>query len=153
MPAASDFDISSLAVTGFYFPPLCRYACLVASSTTTTVAGKSFRLLPANAISSAMQAAPHASISLDTIKDSKAIVGTYKSWLVYLQHGGWICTINIDTATHDRFSLSHFPVPLHWHGITANPMIVTPKGSVVMAVEDEIAVFHNGSDFEEKVPV
>ncbi|KAG8161461.1 hypothetical protein KVR01_008448 [Diaporthe batatas] len=30
---------------------------------------------------------------------------------------------------------------------------LSPKGNVIMAVEDEIAIFHNGLDFEEKVPV
>jgi len=32
-------------------------------------------------------------------------------------------------------------------------MVITPKGSVVMAVNAEIAIFHNALDFEEKVPI
>lgn len=104
---------------------------------------------------SATSTGSYASISLETIKDLEDIVGTYKSWLVYvlLQHGGWICTVNIDTASHDGFHLRHFLVPLHWHGVTVNPMVITPKGFIVMAVRDEIVVFHNGLDFEKNVPV
>lgn len=157
---SSDLGVPDMAVTGFYFPSQCRYACLMASSNTTganvttrTQVNACFRLFSAKTFSSTTRATTHASRSLETIKDLKAIVGTYKSWLVYLQQGGWVCTVNIDTASHDRFYLRHFLVPLHWHGVTVSPMVVTPKGSVVMVVEDEIVVFHNGLNFEEKVLV
>lgn len=32
-------------------------------------------------------------------------------------------------------------------------MAITPKGSVVVAVNDEVAIFHNALDFEERVPI
>ncbi|KUI67446.1 hypothetical protein VM1G_02907 [Cytospora mali] len=153
MTNGRDLGLTDIAVTSLYFPSQCRHAFLVASSTTAANTGASYRLLPAKVFSLKTELTTCASVSLETIKDLKAVVGTYKSWLVYLQHGGWVCTINIDTASHDRFYLRNFLVPLHWHGVDTNPMVVTPKGSVVMAVEDEIAVFHNGLDFEEKVLV
>lgn len=151
---ASDLEIPDMAVTGFFCPGRSRHACLVASPATRgTNASASVRLLPAKMFNSTTRAMAHTPAPLEAIKDLKAIVGMYKTWLVYLQHGGWICSVNIDTASRDRFYLRHFLVPLHWHGVTVAPMLVTLKGSIVLAVGDELAVFHNGLDFEEKVPV
>lgn len=87
-------------------------------------------------------------------KELKAVVGLYKSWFIFLNHNGWVCSINMDTAPHDRDYTRHIFVPLQWQTALGNAsMAVTPKGSVVMAVNDEIAIFHNALDFEEKVPI
>lgn len=110
MAGVSDFGISTMTFTGFYLPSQCRNACLVmTSSTSGTTAGASVHLFSAEKLNPAIKAATSASISLEMIKDLKAIVGTYKSWLLYLQHGGMICTIKIDTASHDRFYMRKFP--------------------------------------------
>lgn len=47
---------------------------------------------------------------METVKDLKAIVGTYTSWLLYMQHGGWICNVNLNTASHDEICLRQFLV-------------------------------------------
>lgn len=144
------------AVTQAILPDPCRYVCVTADldvPAATTKRSLSFQLVPLKAFDLSTTAALNPPTTLHMIKDLKSIVGTYKSWLIYLQHSGWVCSVNLDTAMNDRFYLRHFLVPMHWHGIMAGPMVVTPKGNVIMAVEDEIAVFHNGLDFEEKVMV
>jgi len=83
-------------------------------------------------------------------KDFHAVIGTYKTWLVFLQQSGWVCSVNLDTVEADKAYLRHFFIPRHWHG-KPEAMTVTPKGSIVMAARDEIMVFHNGLDFEERV--
>ena len=68
------------------------------------------------------------------IKDMKAVVGTYKQITARvlaarrldLQCPG----VNIDTASRDRLYLRHFLVPLHRHGVTVNPTLVTPEGKL-----------------------
>ncbi|KAG8529168.1 uncharacterized protein KY384_005803 [Bacidia gigantensis] len=94
-----------------------------------------------------------ASVSLDDIAQSiKRIVGTHKSQMLYLNHQGWVCSINIDDILPDRFYTRHFFIPLQWHSSTETPVIrVTSNGSIVLAVRDEIAIFHNGLNFEERV--
>lgn len=87
-------------------------------------------------------------------KELKAVVGVYKSWFIFLSHKGWICSINMDTAPSDQHYIRHISVPIQWHTAAGNAsMAVTAKGSVVMAVHDEIAIFHNALDFEEKVQI
>lgn len=137
-------------VTGLVLPTQCRYGCLMASNGPHGT--PSFHLLPAKAFDSTFtgKSMPHSTL-LSVIKDLKAVIGIYRSWLVYLQYSGWVCSVNIDTAVHDGYYVRHFLIPLHWHGTSVSPMLVTQKGSVVMAVNEEIAVFHNGLDFEEKV--
>lgn len=143
-------------VTKAIIPDPCRHVCIettsdVSASTPKTT--RTFRLLPLKAFNLSATADSYPPTHVHIIKDLKVIVSTYKSWLMYLQNNGWVCSVNMHTATNDKFYLRHFLVPMHWHGITAGPMVVTPKGKVVMAVDDEIPVFHNGLDFEEKVTV
>lgn len=59
--------------------------------------------------------------------------------------------MNLDSLTKERLYTKHIFIPLNWHGSTINPMEVTMKGNVIIAVGSEIAVFSNGLDFEEKV--
>ena len=126
------------------FPPQSRYLCLITSTLWSTPARQFLKL--ANEPDTAPVLTSHDALA----RNIKAVIGTYKTWLVFLQHGGWVCSANLDTIATDKAYLRHFFIPLHWHGRT-DAMAVTPKGSIVMAVRDEIMVFHNGLDFEEKV--
>ena len=88
----------------------------------------------------------------DLAKDIKSVIGVHKSLLVFLAHTGWVCSINIDDVMLEKYYTRHFFIPLQWHSTLENlSMVVTHKGSVVMAINHEIAVFHNGLDFEERV--
>ena len=85
-------------------------------------------------------------------KDIKYIAGTHESQLLYLNQQGWLCSLNIDDISPEKFYTRHFFIPSQWHSRVENLTIrVTSKGSVVLSVKDEIAVFHNGLTFEERV--
>lgn len=88
----------------------------------------------------------------DLAKDIKSVIGVYKSMLVFLAHSGWVCSVNIDDVTQDKFYTRHFFIPLQWHSTMEKlSVLITCKGSIVMAINHEIAVFHNGLDYEERV--
>ena len=88
----------------------------------------------------------------DLASEIKCIVGTYKSLLVFLNHHGWVCSLNMDDISSEKFYTRHFFIPLQWHSTTENmSMLVTSKGCVVLAIKYEIVVFHNGLTFEERV--
>ena len=88
----------------------------------------------------------------DLAKDIKSIIGVYKSLLLFLDHDGWVCSLSIDDIKKDQVYNKHFFVPLQWHSTVRNmPMLVTRRGHVVMGIKNEIAVFHHGLDFEERV--
>ena len=85
-------------------------------------------------------------------QDIKSVVGIHKSILIFLAHSGWVCSINIDDVSQEEFYTRHFFIPLQWHSTRENLSIsVTCKGSIVMAMNHEIAIFHNGLDFEDRV--
>lgn len=87
-------------------------------------------------------------------KDIKSIIGVYKSLLVFLNHSGWVCSLIIGGVSFDKFYTKHFYIPLNWHStLEEMSILVTSKGSIVMAIKNEIAVFHNGLEFEETVGV
>ncbi|KAK4222958.1 hypothetical protein QBC38DRAFT_488688 [Podospora fimiseda] len=132
-----------LPVIKAVFPVQSRHLCLINSTLWTTPTRQFLKHVEADTMP---ELTSHDSLS----KNLKAVIGTYKTWLVFLQHSGWVCSANLDTITTDKVYSRHFFIPLHWHG-RADAMTVTPKGSIVMAVRDEIMVFHNGLDFEEKV--
>lgn len=88
----------------------------------------------------------------DVAKSIKAVIGTHRSLLVYLDHNGWVCSINIDDITVEKFYTRHFFIPPQWHSTLGKmSMLVTKKGTVAMAIKHELAVFQNGLGFEEKV--
>ena len=96
---------------------------------------------------------PKPAASYDALaQEIKCIVGVYKSLLVFLSHQGWVCSLNIDDLSSEKFYARHFFVPLHWHSTLENmSMLVTGKGGVVLAVKHELAIFHFGFEFEERV--
>ena len=88
----------------------------------------------------------------DLAKDIEGVIGVNKSLLVFLAHSGWVCSTNIDDVRQEKFYTRHFLVPLQWHGTLEKlSILVTFKESIVMAVNHEIAVFHNGLNFEKRV--
>ena len=89
----------------------------------------------------------------DLAENLKAVVGYYKSTLVFLSHEGWICSLNLDTLSKRQDCYSkHFFVPSRYHILDGSlGMLVTAKGSVIFPHGDELVVFHNGLEFNEHV--
>ena len=88
----------------------------------------------------------------DLAKDIKSVIGVYKSMLIFLAHSGWVCSLNIDDLTPEKVYSRHFFIPLQWHSTVEKlSVLVTYKGSIVMAINHEIAVFHNGLDYGERI--
>ena len=131
-----------------------RNVLAVLTSPTGSDLPPSIGLLPSTVLLPDHNRTPTLMCQRSLAKDLKAIVGAYKSWLIFLNHNGWICSINMDTALNNKFYIRHCFVPLQWQiGIGTASMAITPKGSVVIGVNDEIVIFHNVLEFEEKVPL
>lgn len=84
--------------------------------------------------------------------DIKCIIGIHKIRLLYLNHQGWVCSVNIEDASAEKIYARHFFIPLQWHSGIETPVFdVTTNGCIALAVRDEIAVFQNGLNFEGRV--
>lgn len=153
-PNSINIGSSGWNITNVIFRSRARYVCAVLSSLRGSALPPTIGLWPAKTFSPDTEhiTAPLCQDSM--ARDLKAMVGSYKSWLIFLNHDGWVCSINLDTAANEKYYVRHFFVPLQWHSALGNTsMAITPRGSVVMAVNDEIAIFHNALDFEEKVAI
>ena len=81
----------------------------------------------------------------DLAKTIRSEIGCLASQFIFLDHNGWVCSLNIGSLGQKGSFSKHFFIPPQWQSITGNvPVLVTRRGSVVMASENEIAVFHNG---------
>jgi WD40 repeat protein len=89
----------------------------------------------------------------DLATDLKVIIGVFKSLLVFLDHNGWVCSIDTNTVNPTQKALTrHFFIPFQLQGSAGNlVMLVTSKGGVALVVGDEMAVFHGGLEFKERV--
>ncbi|KAL4746267.1 hypothetical protein BDW72DRAFT_38529 [Aspergillus terricola var. indicus] len=151
------------------FPAQCRNICLVSSRAKPSGNNQAPKKLQSNQSHHSMHLLPAKSLPPQTanpstfpptipchersLKDLKAIIGVYGTWLVFLQNSGWVCSINLETSTTARSYTRHFFVPLPWHSTITSPAVaITPQGSIILSVRDEIAVFHAGLDSEELVP-
>lgn len=125
-------------------------ACFIGTETPELV--PALRLWPSEKLDPDGVIAEPAAAYDDLAKEIKHVVGIYKSLLVFLNHQGWICSLNIDDISVDGFYTRHFFIPLQWHGTAAEmPIMVTSKGVIMIAVKHEVAVFQNGFDFSERV--
>lgn len=86
-------------------------------------------------------------------KDVKTVIGIYRTQLIFLDHNGWVCSIDMDSVdAAQKLFARHFFIPFQLHGTTRQiQMLATSRGVVVLAVGDELAVFHNGLAFDEQV--
>ena len=86
-------------------------------------------------------------------KDVKTIIGCYRAQLVFLDHHGWVCSIDMDSINVAQKSFTrHFFIPFQLQGIAGHSlMLVTSRGAIALGVGDELAMFHNGLEFKENV--
>ena len=111
----------------------------------------SIRVFPTQGITSRASVIKPAAVFDDVAKDVKCIVGIQNSLLLYLNQQGWLCSININDVSPEKFYTRHFFIPLQWHSTSSHTaMCVTTKGCIILAVKNEIAVFHNGLNYEER---
>ncbi|PGH17277.1 hypothetical protein AJ79_01160 [Helicocarpus griseus UAMH5409] len=130
-PGGIDLGIRESDAADIVIPNQSRYGCLVTSGASQSDHHFSVRLFPPESFPRSSEPSSRERCLESITKDFKLIVGVYKSWLVFLQHSGW-----------------------HWRNTVSRILVtVTQRGSVVMSVKDEVVVFHNALDFEEKVPV
>ena len=81
----------------------------------------------------------------------KAVIGIHKSSLLFLDHDGWVCSVEVENIGSERFYLKHFFIPYGWHSGAEPIMRSTAKGLVILARRDEMIVFQRGLEFDEKV--
>lgn len=91
-------------------------------------------------------------VAYDTLATTiKVMIGIHKSLLLFLDNSGCVCSVDIDYDGADRPYTKHFFIPTQLQSTSRQPlMTLTATGSIVLAVEDELAVFHNGLEFEER---
>lgn len=84
----------------------------------------------------------------------KTVIGIYKSYVLFLDVDGWICSLNIDSFVVEGHYSRHFFIPLSWYNVGDMCFAVTVNGSVALARRDEVIVFHHGLDFfDEQIPL
>lgn len=79
-------------------------------------------------------------------KEIKAIVGGYKSLVLFLDVDGWVCSLDLSSSPLSSSPplpspTKHFLIPLPWHAFGDLVFETTSKGSVVFARREEIVVF------------
>jgi hypothetical protein len=73
------------------------------------------------------------------------LIRIYRSQLVFLNNDGWICSMRIEDQVEERLHTRHFPVPHSWRTSSQHMRaVVTPRGDVVIAKSDELAIVKRG---------
>jgi hypothetical protein len=108
--------------------------------------------------SEAMSPNTHSLKSVARYKDVgrgiKAIIGSFKSFVIFLNLDEWVCSLEIEGPSRKKTYTKHFLVPYGWHNSGAKLMFgCTVQGHIVLACKDEIAVFQRGLEFAESIPL
>lgn len=126
--------------------------CLYFTCSTAGVAKAALSVWPTNGLKNdALSVKP--SISYDEIAgEIKCPVGFYKSSLVFLDKQGWVCSVAAENVSREKCYTRHFFIPPQWHSTLEKLSVtVTGKGTIILGVKHELAVFQNGLEFEEKI--
>ena len=146
-----DIDVGSINVV---FSPRKQNLCIArTASRANSSSATDLRLWPMKTISPETKSIDCLSNYEELAKDIKTIIGCYRAQLLFLDHNGWVCSIDIDNINIAQQSFTrHFFIPFQLQGIAGHLlMLVTSRGAIALAVGDELAVFHNGLDFKEEV--
>jgi hypothetical protein len=77
--------------------------------------------------------------------ETQNLIGIYRSQLVFLNNDGWICSMQIEDQVQETLHTRHFPVPHCWQSSSQRMIaVVTPRGDVVIARSDELAIVKRG---------
>ena len=79
------------------------------------------------------------------VPSMRYLIGLFRSQLIFLDSGGWICSMLLNEAgLRDRPS-RRFPIPHYWQKPSRQPLaLVTTEGDVVIASGEELAVVKRG---------
>ena len=147
-----DLTVPFLPVSSLVASARGQNICAIYLGVKTTGLAPAVRLWPTKLLVPEADNVKPAACFDELANDIKCVIGVYKSLLIFLAHSGWVCSINIDDVTLEKYYTRHFFIPLQWHNtLDESSILVAYNGSIVMAIEHEIAVFHNGLDFEERV--
>lgn len=110
------------------------------------------RVWPSESISPTTESVKTIARYKDIGRNIKAIVGSFKSFVIFLNFEGWICSLDIEGTSRKKAYTKHFIIPYGWHSTGAELIIrCTAQGHIILARRDEIAVLQRGLDFEEPV--
>ena len=154
MPACS-FDFSPLctsSVMNIHIPPQAQNVCFSLRDSRLRME-PALRLCPRQSLTANTSEINLKPIYGPLVRDIKAFIGVYRSQVFFLNHDGWICSIDVNkNAPDDSSCARHFIIPLRLQAATRTLlMTVTSRGSVALVVDHELAIFHGGLDFEERV--
>jgi WD40 repeat protein len=129
-----------------------RNVCVRFFGVGETSATSELRIWPSKCISPTTESVKTVASYKDVGRVIKVIVGTFKSFIIFLNFEGWICSLDIEGTSRKNAYTKHFIIPYGWHSTGAKPIFrCTVQGHIILARGDEIAVFHRGLDFKESV--
>ena len=80
------------------------------------------------------------------------VVGTRGKSILFLDHDGWICSVEMTENLIPAHYKRHFFLPFDWLSTNTRLLLdVTAKGDTIFARRDELAVIKRGLDFVEMV--
>jgi hypothetical protein len=90
----------------------------------------------------------------DVGRGIKAVIGSFKSFVIFLNFDGWVCSLDIEGPSRKKVYTKHFLIPYGWHSSGAELIFrCTVQEHIVLACKDEIAVFQKGLDSGESIPL
>ena len=139
----------------------CSPSFSTPSSSATSAAAAVSSINPPPLTATATHAQSTTQRRLTAIADQVVvIVGLYRSQLVFVDHDSWICSLKLDeesggssssggggnaVRSQEKGPTRHFPIPHCWQGGGRGVLcLVTVKGDVVIARNDELAVVKRG---------
>lgn len=149
---------SKLSVVNIILSSRARNVCVSQSGSRNTGGGAAvtLRFWPAKLLTPEADKVLCIADYDDLAAEMKVIIGVFKPLLVFLDHNGWVCSVDISSVgpstTAQKAFTRHFFIPFQLQGSAGYlVMLVTSRGGVALVVEDEMAVFHGGLEFEERV--
>ncbi|KAG6368931.1 hypothetical protein INS49_003149 [Diaporthe citri] len=81
----------------------------------------------------------------------KRVIAISRSSVIFLDRGGWVCSLSIKNISETKSYTRHFFIPPFWRARGDFMVKVVAKNSLAIAHKDDAVVVHGFMDFNYKM--
>lgn len=110
-----------------------------------------FLMIQANRLQPGVSEASVATSVRNMVSGVKSIISISRSSVIFLDRGGWVCSLSIKNISEAKSYTRHFFIPPFWR-VRGDFMVkVVAKNSLAIAHKDDLVIVHGFMDFSYKM--
>lgn len=110
-----------------------------------------FLMIPAHHLQPGVSEASVSASMRNMVAGVKSIIAISRSSVIFLDRGGWVCSLSIKNISEAKSYTRHFFIPPFWRVRGDFTVKLVAKNSLAIAYKDDVVVVHGFTDFSLKM--